>query len=702
MEKLTREEIKRRLARLAPDDLGAAAALARQVWGACSRKTEAARRLEAEGPEVWLRRLGGRTFTGSFSQFHRELWAWYWAITMKRLTGAPLAEDELVFLAIWFRGGGKSSHVEWACIAEGALLGEGYVMYVSDTEAQARGHVAAIRKRLESSEIASYYPGLGQPELGKHGRQVGWRQDYLATASGWGIIPVGLDQGIRGGRKDDLRFTLIVLDDIDDIKDSPAAVQKKLDIISRSILPAGQRDTLVLFAQNLIHDDSVLNQIVTRRSDVLSQRRVSGPVPAFTQLELRDQTTERGLVWEIASAQPSWPDIDMEAAGRYLAKSGRASFLAEYQHDFAADRAELVLSNWRDDVHVITWSEFAAVFGVRRPPARWYKYVGHDWARTKSQYHANVAGIVSVSGMNEPLPGFVFLHDCMSFEAGTEADDVALRLLQTVAPAGVADALDWEGLIRATLTREHLERYVAGATALVAARREAIAYVIPPLVATALAEQNYVTWRMSHERTDLRQLYEEVYGLPFEGVNPGRDGGIETLNHYLQVEVSAPHPFRPGQRGFTRFFLVVADERAAYPADVLPDKLHDSDLARYQFAHWRHVPLRLTEAGVIERGAKKENDDFGQMLQMLFFDNGVRAAPLTDDERRLAQLPDYLRPAEVMAHRGRPDFVELYGEQQNTLHQIKLREEREREEEQKAWGRFLGRPVQHRRYRGGR
>jgi hypothetical protein len=54
------------------------------------------------------------------------MWTWYWAITLKRLHNEPLTEDELAFLAIWFRGGGKSANVEWACIAEGAVLGEGY------------------------------------------------------------------------------------------------------------------------------------------------------------------------------------------------------------------------------------------------------------------------------------------------------------------------------------------------------------------------------------------------------------------------------------------------------------------------------------------------------------------------------------------------------------------------------------------------
>ena len=665
-----------------------------------SVKSQAAERLEAEGWERWLRTLGSRTFTGSFSEFHAELWGWYWEITFKRLRGERLTDEELAFLAIWFRGGGKSSHVEWACIAEGAVIGEGFVMYVCDTETQAKSHVAAIRNRLESSEIAAYYPGLARPEISKHGAQVGWRQDYLATASGWGIIPVGLDQGVRGGRKNDLRFTMIVLDDIDDVGDSPAAVEKKLDIISRSILPAGQADTLVLFAQNLIHEGSVLNQIVTRRSDVLSERRVSGPVPAFEKLELRDKTSDQGLVWEIKTAVPTWPDIDMADARRYLAKSGRAAFIAEYNHDFAADRAALVLSNWDDDMHVITVSEFERVFGTRRIPDRWYKYVGHDWARTKTQYHANVAGIVSVSGMNELLPGFVFLHDCMSFPAATEADDVALRLLKTIAPEGVRGE-DWDSLIRSAFTREHLEFYITDATALSRARREAIATVIPQHIAPVLSTRNYERFRMSHERNDLRKLYEEIYGLPFEGVNPGRDGGVEILNHYMQVDESLPHPFKPSRLGYTRFFLVVPDELAHYPSSLLPDRLHDSQLARYQFRHWRTAPVKLNDMGVVERGAVKINDDFGQMLQMLFFDNAPQAAPMTPIEQRLVHLPDELMPAVVDAQRGTPAYVELKSAQGIAMWQIEKQEREQAEKLQKGWARVCGgRPVSHRRYRG--
>ncbi len=613
-------------------------------------KTAQAITLEAQGYEAWLQTLGARTFTGAFSFFHHQFWGWYWNVRQKLLRGESLTPDELAALVIWFRSGGKSSHVEWCCIAEGALVGDGYVGYVSDTEDQARTHLQSIRDRLASPEIAEYYPGLANPRVDKHGQQVGWRQDYLATASGWGIVPIGLEEGVRGGRQNDLRFTMFVLDDIDTDTDSAAAVEKKLSIIARSIIPAGTADTLIIFPQNLIHENSVLNQIYSRRSDVLSERRVFGPVPAFNDLELDLDESEGARKWRIRSAVPTWSEIDMAAARKFLAKSGRRAFLAEYQHDFGAEREEKVLPHYDDAVHVITWEEFARVFGgARRIPERWNKYVFNDWARTKTAYHANVAGKVTVSSQNEPLPGFVFAYDMMSFAAGTLAETVALRLLKSISPTvdGTPSGRGWEDLMKSELSRAGLEGYVTDATELIRARREALARVFPRHVQPLLQRGNYRKFAMSHEADDVRSVYRQAFGLPFVGVNPGKSGGIEWLNHYMQVDAEARHPFRPEECGFTRFFLIVDNERRDFPASPSPDHLHDSDLARYQFKHWRNSAPKLNELGVVERGPQKMNDDFGNGLMFLFHDNGVQAAPLDANEQRELRLAPELQLAAI-------------------------------------------------------
>jgi hypothetical protein len=613
-------------------------------------KTAQALTLEAQGYEAWLKTLASRTFTAPLAFFHHELWQWYWSVRLKILRDEPLSSDELSFLAVWFRGGGKSSNVEWACIAEGALVGDGFVMYVCDTEKQAKKHVQSIRDRLDSPEIVRYYPGLANPRVDRHGVQVGWRQDYLATASGWGIIPVGLDQGIRGGRQRDMRFSMIVLDDIDSHEDTPAAVEKKLELIARSILPAGTSDTLVLFPQNLIHENSVLSQILTRRSDVLSERSVSGPVKAFGELELELDESAEGRKWRIQSCVPTWAGLDVEDARKFLGKFGRKAFLSEYQHDFGAEREEKVLPHYNDTVHVITWEEFARMFGgARRIPERWNKYVFNDWARTKTAYHANVAGKVTVSSQNEPLPGFVFAYDMMSFDAGTLAETVALRLLKSISPTvdGTPSGRGWEDLMKSELSRAGLEGYVTDATELIRARREALARVFPRHVQPLLQRGNYRKFAMSHEADDVRSVYRQAFGLPFVGVNPGKSGGIEWLNHYMQVDAEARHPFRPEERGFTRFFLIVDDDRRAFPASPSPDDLHDSDLARYQFKHWRNSAPKLNELGVVERGPQKMNDDYANGLMFLFHDNGVQAAPLDAHEQRELRLAPELQRAAI-------------------------------------------------------
>jgi hypothetical protein len=620
-------------------------------------KTPQARELEAKGFEATLRTLGPRTFTKPFSFFHRDLWTWYWAVRLKILRGETLTPAELAFLAIWFRGGGKSSNVEWCCILEGGLVGDGFVMYVCDTEKQARKHVQSIRDRLDSPEIAYYYPGLANPRVDKHGYQVGWRQDYLATASGWGIIPVGLDQDIRGGRQRDMRFTMIVLDDIDSHEDSPAAVEKKLDLISRSILPAGTSDTLVLFPQNLIHENSVLNQILTRRSDVLSERIVSGPVKAFDELELELDDTAAGRKWTIKHACPTWPGLDLEDARKYLGKFGRKAFLAEYQHEFSQDQEGKVLKNYRDAVHVIRRSDFACIYGSKDIPDRWFKYAFHDWSKTKSQYHANVAGKVTVASQNEPLSGRIFLFDLMSFDAGTQADDVALRFLKSLAPMVVTESgvSRWDDLVRATMSRAGLEQFAVDTTQLLEERRKVLARIIPRYVQPLLSKQNFRTMRMSHEAKTERDIYRNVYGLPFQPFNPGEAGGIEWLNHYMQIDRSRPHPFledtlQPDGTyalGDTWLFIIVEDEEYPYPEAATPDALHGSDLARYQFTHWRMRAPKLTEAGMMEYGPMKLNDDFGNGLMMLFADNCVQAAPLTEEEQQEVRLPTALHAKSI-------------------------------------------------------
>jgi hypothetical protein len=644
------------------------------------KKTPQARALEARGYEPWAMKLGRRTFKKPFSPFHHRFWRWYWPARLKLLRGEQLTADELTALLIWGRGLGKSSHVEWACIAEGALAEgltdePGLVGYVCADSDLAKGHLESIRGRLESSEVAYYYPGLANPRVSR-GVQTAWRQDRLVTASGWGILPLGLKEGVRGSRLDDMRFSMFVFDDVDNRRFSADVIRKNLDIIAHEILPAGTSQTLKLFPQNLVRDDGALAQILNRETDVLSRRTVIGndsgePQPSFEQVEL-EPDEERPGAYRIKSAVPVWEGLDLNAAEVYLADSGRAAFLAEYQHDLTGDRSEFVLPHFRDEVHVITRSQFEKVFGTRTVPFYWGKRWFNDWAKTKTAKHANVAGCLSVSAQNTSLPGVAILSDCLSFEANTEADDVALRILKTISPAGApvgARLKPWDEVLRDAHTRQNLEGYPVSVTRMIEAARDGRSLIIPPLVEKILRAQKLDCFRGSHEQNNnALKVYREVYGLPFVATNPGADGGVELLNHMMRVDRSRPHPFKPDERGkdglyklgFSRFFLLVDDDKAAPPpANANPRALHDGALARYQLKRWRILPVKDAATGETERGPEKRNDDFGNGLMFCVYDGLPPAVSLGYEERLQAASPTMKAIADRMQQGGVDPNVEM-------------------------------------------
>jgi hypothetical protein len=623
-------------------------------------KTPQATALEAQGYEPWAMRLGRRTFKSPFSPFHHRFWRWYWPARMKLLRGEKLTADELTALLIWGRGLGKSSHVEWACIAEGAL-GEGvteepgFVGYVCADSDLAKGHLQSIRNRLLSPEVTHYYPGLGNPRLDAHGHQLGFRQDFLATDSGWGIVPLGLKEGVRGGRLLDLRYTMFVFDDVDNRRYSPDVIRKNLEIIAYEILPAGTPQTLKLFPQNLVRDDGVLAQILNRESDVLSRRTVIGndrgePQPAFDDVEL-EPDEERPGSYRIKSATPVWEGFDVNAAEVFLSDSGKSGFMAEFQHDLTGEKSEFVLQNWRDEVHVITESHFEARYGTRSVPYYWPKRGFNDWAKTNTAKHANVAGFLTVSPQmrDARTSGLVFLYDCMSFEANTGADEVALRIIKTLSPFAKVGGVTktWEEVLSDAHSRENMGDY-RNLTDLVERARDARSKVVPALVRPIVRHQK-VTFRGSHdENNGALKVYRDVYGLDFSPVNPGADGGVELLNSLMLVDRTRPHLFKPDERGedgryklgFSRFYLIVKDEKAAPPpANARPRDLRDSDRARYQLRKWRELPVKDNETGEVERGPEKRNDDFGNGLMMCVHDGLPIAPRLSGDEKFEVENP---------------------------------------------------------------
>lgn len=598
--------------------------------------------------EHWLRSVGPRTFTKDFGFFHAELWEWYWSLTQKIRADEPLTDDELVFFAIWARGFGKSSNAEWCAIAEGALVGVGYVLYVCGTITQAEGHVASIRSRLESEQVSKYYPTLSNPKIGEHGNQHGWGKEFLKTDSGWSIRPVGLDQNIRGVKEGDLRPTLIILDDIDDVNDSPYVVEQKIKKITGSILPTGSAYTRKIFAQNLIHKNSVLNLALTRKRDLLQRRIAKGPYPAFKDLKIEVISTPDGPINHIKRGSPTWPGIDMREVQRFLDDSGKDLFLAEYQHDFSAIQQRLVISEYDETVHIITWSQFQKVFGARHIPQHWHRGVGHDIGYTKE--HLSSWSFIATSALNSRLPNMRFLYRGINF-CEPLLDDMAKDIQQILKPDPASGRLFDE-------------------------------------------KESIKQWKMSHEKKGERMTYTAKYKFPFSTCDFGKSDGISQWRHYLTPDKRQTHPFNddiwvPAEvtvdgkdvdahwlLGRPSFYYIVDDDQVTKPEDDRGLQIH-----RQQVSGWEYRPSTESDSGLSKEQPTKAREDSCDSVRMVTSLWGPIAAPYTRREYQESLLPEEVRLETIGTQlQAGPveNFNELWLQRLDAIQEVKIKQKQPR------------------------
>lgn len=651
-----------------------------------------AKELEARGWRVWYAAIFGQRFVDALDsadtadKHHSEAIEWHWNTRRalihieietrnfyRQLTAGAISHDTyesavaeleklrplyLAYFTIWARGNLKTTIARRvavcdACLSASAGVG-GYALVVGGTKAKVRGTANSINALLtrplsrRGSEVWRYYPRLAEVKRNKFGHSQGWTTDLIVTDADYVFHFAGLDEGMAGANEEDVRPTFILPDDIDNRKDSPVIAEKNFQTFTTEILPMRQSNTLVFYAQNLISRFSTMFRIWKQQVRVLTNRVITEPIPAVRNLATKVETVG-GLVKDVfVSGKITWRGWNPQRVQEEIDTYGLPAFLRECQHEVEQDHEGLAMKHWNDDVHVMSRSQFEATYRTRDIPRSWFKYPFNDWARTKTKYHANVAGIVTVSAQDSPLPGHIFIFCPMSFKAGAEPEDVAIRLLKAIAPIPVVNGepTSWEHLIKSSLDKQGLETIVS-ASELIDKRRSILAKVLPAIVRPILRAQNYRLFRGSHEREDVRNVMRTVFGLPFQPANPGADGGVDTLNLYTKVDYSQEHQFKPGVKGATNLHLVVEDGPDGlpppYPDAMRPDELHDDNLFRYQMLNWRFRDPYLTVKGETEGDLLKMNDDFGNGLMMIFYDGVIRPAPLSRQQRNELKLDPAIR-----------------------------------------------------------
>lgn len=501
-------------------------------------------RLEAApptNPEDWestLQYLFPRFASKPFSKHHRRFWEHVWR-TREGWSPEPIG----LFLP---RGHGKSSTAEMFAASAGAMGKRKFCLYVCANQFRADEHVTNIAALLESEGVASLYPDASKPKVGRHGNRRGWSQSQLQTANGFTVRALGFDGAIRGVKVEDARPDLIVLDDIDEVTDTPKTVAKKINILTKSILGTKAEDVLVIFAQNLIHPGSVAAKVARRDADFLRDIIRIGPVKAVD--DFKYGVLEDGFV-EI-SGVPSWPEgMSLETCSRMInAEMGLAAFLTECQQEVDIMRAGLIFPGWRETHHIITRSEFARGLGLEpsRPgepfvPPDFTLGVGHDWGGTLGH-----PSTVTVWGRPPE---------------GSELDDCVFKLSEMVMP----------------LEKEEEAEMTPVFVGKAMQRREDEIGASPHLVQVR---------SMSHEALSERRTYAMELDPPLIfGVREaaGRSGGIAQLSTYYAIDYTQPHPFRRFPEGHPqagrplmgrpRAYWVVADDQGGLTWDAEMEEL---------------------------------------------------------------------------------------------------------------------------------
>lgn len=276
--------------------------------------------------ESWIQNIFPGYASAPLAEHHHEIWKWVWDV---KPGVAPAA-----LVAIINRGGAKSTSAEMACVAFAARGVRKYILYTSETQEQADDHVQNVAGMLESSQIAEFYPALGEKLVNKHGSSKGWRRNRIRTASGFTIDALGLDSASRGVKLDENRPDGIVIDDIDRDTDSPKTTRKKVDILTKGIIPAGSEDLAVIFIQNLIHANSVAAQLLNGKADYLRRRKVIGPIPALKNFAyVAEEQPDGPPLYRITSGEPTWEGFGLNRCEELLNKIGPKAFRTECQHD---------------------------------------------------------------------------------------------------------------------------------------------------------------------------------------------------------------------------------------------------------------------------------------------------------------------------------------------------------------------------------
>jgi len=341
------------------------------------------------------------SLTAPMAAHHERAWEWF--------DGLKLGVKPRALIECWPRGHGKSSTVELGIVRSCVRRSRKFWLYCSRTQEAADRHVQSIAEIFESLGI--------ERAVNRYGYSKGWSASMLRTNTGFSVLAFGLDAGARGVKLGALRPDGIVLDDIDELGDSAARVEKKEQTITQGVIPAGSIDAAIVFVQNRIHANSIMSKTLSGDLRMLANREDPAVIIAVEGL----RTEERGGRDIIVEGVPTWSGKDLEICQQEIDDMTLQSFLRECQQEVGA--GGLLFGKFREAIHECT------PFAI---PRHWKIWASHDY------------------GTNAPACSHVFCSDEAGdiyvlgehYQAGQESSQQCQSFLDLCARLGVAAPVD--------------------------------------------------------------------------------------------------------------------------------------------------------------------------------------------------------------------------------------------------------------------
>lgn len=628
-------------------------------------------------------------FTSEKESLQEQFYPLYWA-----------------YLAIWARGNMKTTLARYMAVTDAFLSFAygvaGYALIVGGTKNKVRGTAQSISTILQSDKIKEYASALSVVKTNDAGASKGWTADFINTAGNYIFHFIGLDEGVAGANVDNIRPTFIIPDDVDDREDSPVIADSRFKVLTGAVIGTKQWNTLFFFAQNLISRFAVLYRIHKQQARVFANRVMTQPIPAVRGLQTEQRTMPNGLIRDIVTGgKCTWRGWNLLEVQNQIDAMTLPVFKIECQHEVELSRTGLMHKKYNDSVHPISYSQFAAVYGSPDAWKRFAKVPAGDYARTKTKYHANVAGYLCVSNQNTRLPGLTFLVP-FSFAADTSPADIAVRMLSALTPFaferqynqfGVMESKTWDQLVDDAWKRTNSQQYFLTESERIKFTKGAYEDLISPHGKARLLEFNVKSGVYSHSENKVREILNDGFGFDFAPANPTETEALEDIDSAMRVDDKLPHNFDPTKNGYTRWHVLCKDDLTVepvfvgslavyppvpYPEVITPDELHDDDLFRYQMMNRRFAPPQLSKTGEKIDVPEKLNDDYGQMLQMVYSKKLLDNLELTHSETVEAQMSPENTIENVSQHYGQEGFGVMMAARMQEQKQIEMRLEEER------------------------